>query len=135
MIAGFSLMHGPKSKQLASDEPSDKPSDKPSALGTLISAYSQIAEVFPRFDHLGRIFKDSQVFQHVLAVVYSDILEFHQHAYKFFRRLGKPFLLNASAPLDSKRRRMELLLRFLVGPLQATLQRHPAKPLEAPRSN
>jgi hypothetical protein len=45
----------------------------------------------PRFDRLGRALIDKPDFQQALAVVYSDILEFHKHSYKFFRRSGESF--------------------------------------------
>lgn len=53
---------------------------------TLIDAYSQIAATLPRFDRLADSFRTVPEFQHVLAVFYADILEFHQEAYKFLRR-------------------------------------------------
>jgi hypothetical protein len=42
----------------------------------------------PRFDRLQETFQDHPDFQKVLAMVYSDILEFHTRAYQFFRRRG-----------------------------------------------
>jgi hypothetical protein len=63
--------------------------DHISAFEKLISAYAQIAENLPRFDRLSTALRDSPDFQQVIAVVYSDILEFHRQAYKFFRRTGK----------------------------------------------
>lgn len=44
--------------------------------------------MLPRFDRLGTALQDKPDFQQALAVVYSDILTFHQHAYKLFRRNG-----------------------------------------------
>ena len=52
---------------------------------TLI-AYSDIADVMPRLDKLKAAFGDSADFQQILGLIYSDILEFHQRAYKMFRR-------------------------------------------------
>jgi hypothetical protein len=64
------------------------------AFEKLIAAYGRIAENLPRFDRLSDAFKDSPDFQQVLATVYSDILEFHRKAYKFFKRNGElAFLL------------------------------------------
>ena len=54
----------------------------------LIATYGKIAEVMPRFDKLSAAFKCNSDFQRILAIVYSDILDFHQQAYCFFRRNG-----------------------------------------------
>jgi hypothetical protein len=40
----------------------------------------------PIFNQLHRAFGDNERFQIVLSLVYKDILEFHQAAYRFFRR-------------------------------------------------
>jgi hypothetical protein len=58
------------------------------AFEKLIAAYGRIAENLPRFDLLSDAFKDSPDFQQMLAIVYSDILEFHRKAYKFFKKNG-----------------------------------------------
>ncbi len=42
----------------------------------------------PRLDKLKAAFGDSADFQQVLGLIYSDVLEFHQRAYKMFRRKG-----------------------------------------------
>ena len=60
------------------------------AFEKLIAAYGQIGDCLPRLDRLSDAYKDNHDFQQVLAVVYDDILTFHQNAYKFFRRPGKP---------------------------------------------
>ena len=60
-----------------------------SSFDKLIGAYARIAENLPRFDRLSVTFQGTSDFQQVLAMVYSDILEFHRRAYKFFRRRGK----------------------------------------------
>ncbi|KAF2642645.1 hypothetical protein P280DRAFT_395523 [Massarina eburnea CBS 473.64] len=62
--------------------------DHISAFEKLISAYGRIAENMPRFDQLSHAYRHQPGFQQVLAVVYSDILEFHCQAYKFFNRHG-----------------------------------------------
>ncbi|CAN9386696.1 unnamed protein product [Alternaria alternata] len=62
--------------------------DHISAFEKLLSAYSQIAAMLPRFDRLGAALQDKPDFQQALAVVYSDILTFHEHAYKLFKRNG-----------------------------------------------
>ncbi|RFU24742.1 hypothetical protein B7463_g11594, partial [Scytalidium lignicola] len=63
-------------------------SDFLSSFDKLIGAYVRIAENLPRFDRLSVAFQGTSDFQQVLAMVYSDILEFHRRAYKFFRRRG-----------------------------------------------
>ncbi|KAF8865135.1 hypothetical protein BDZ45DRAFT_474377 [Acephala macrosclerotiorum] len=55
-------------------------------LEALLHAYAEIGAALPRFDKYENIFKDNKEFQSVLAAVYSGILEFHQRAYKFFRK-------------------------------------------------
>ncbi|KAM3064939.1 hypothetical protein ACMFMF_011556 [Clarireedia jacksonii] len=52
----------------------------------LLSAYADIGAALPRFDRYKKAFDDNLEFQHSLATVYSAILDFHQRAYKFFRR-------------------------------------------------
>lgn len=56
----------------------------------LLDAYHQIAQHLPRCDRLGKAFYDREDFQTVLAEIYSDILEFHSHAYAYLRRNGRP---------------------------------------------
>jgi hypothetical protein len=68
-------------------------SDFLSSFDKLIGAYVRIAENLPRFDRLSVTFQGTSDFQQVLAMVYSDILEFHRRAYKFFRRRGKKWTL------------------------------------------
>ncbi len=60
--------------------------DSLGAFEKLIDAYGRIADVMPRWDRLGNALKDDYNVQNVLALVYSDILEFHRRAYKFVRR-------------------------------------------------
>jgi hypothetical protein len=43
----------------------------------------------PHFDRLRSGFCDDENFNVIMAMVYSDILDFHQRAYKFFRRKGR----------------------------------------------
>jgi hypothetical protein len=56
----------------------------------LLDAYAEIGNALPRFDRYATTFKNNPDFQFVLAGIYSAILEFHQRAYKFFQRRGKP---------------------------------------------
>ncbi|ERF69533.1 hypothetical protein EPUS_01862 [Endocarpon pusillum Z07020] len=52
----------------------------------LLDTYRDIANVVPRIDRLRAIFGDSDDFRRSLSLVYVDILDFHQRAYKIFRR-------------------------------------------------
>jgi hypothetical protein len=63
-------------------------SDFTSVIEKLVQAYAQIADCLPRFDRLATAFKDNHDFQQVLVGVYSDVLLFHERAYKLFRRKG-----------------------------------------------
>ncbi|KAL8631318.1 hypothetical protein Q9189_003001 [Teloschistes chrysophthalmus] len=54
----------------------------------LLQAYSDIANVLPRIDKLKSAFGDDADFKQVLGLIYSDILDFHQRAYRMFRRKG-----------------------------------------------
>jgi hypothetical protein len=60
--------------------------DSISAFEKLIEAYGKIADMLPRLDRLGNALVNDHNFQNVLALVYSDIIEFHRRAYKFVRR-------------------------------------------------
>lgn len=42
--------------------------------------------MLPRLDRLGYALADDHNFQNVLALVYSDVIEFHRRAYKFVRK-------------------------------------------------
>ncbi|KAK2802065.1 hypothetical protein FQN51_004975 [Onygenales sp. PD_10] len=85
-------------------------SDHENAIDKLIATYSTIGEVLPRFNRLGTVLRDSD-FQEALAVVYSDILEFHEEAYKFFQKSGwKIFFSTLWARFD---RRFKTILESL----------------------
>jgi len=57
-------------------------------LETILQAYKDIGEALPRIDILRNAFGESSTFQRVLALIYSDLLDFHQQVYKSFRRRG-----------------------------------------------
>jgi hypothetical protein len=63
--------------------------DSLSAFEKLIDAYAKIADMMPSLDRLEHALRDDHNFQNVLALVYSDILEFHRRAYKFVRKKCK----------------------------------------------
>lgn len=58
------------------------------ALEQIMDGYSRIATSLARFAILKTAFATHHGFQESLAAVYDDILQFHQHAYKFVRRSG-----------------------------------------------
>ncbi|OAP57410.1 hypothetical protein AYL99_08148 [Fonsecaea erecta] len=66
------------------------------AFDQLLDAYRQIAQNLPRLGRFGAAFDDHDDFQAVLAEIYSDILEFHSHAYKYLRRGGWKRLFDSS---------------------------------------
>jgi len=52
----------------------------------LLDAYEQIGENIPQFEEYKSLFDRSPYMQRALEWVYSDILEFHRRALKFFQR-------------------------------------------------
>ncbi|KAK2755707.1 hypothetical protein FQN54_005857 [Arachnomyces sp. PD_36] len=85
--------------------------DHEKAIEKLIATYGTIGEVLPRFNRKGRSLNDDPEFQRILAVVYSDILEFHEEAYKFFKKSGwKIFFSTLWAKFD---RRLNPILESL----------------------
>ncbi|KAI4607631.1 hypothetical protein J4E83_009528 [Alternaria metachromatica] len=60
--------------------------DSISAFEKLIDAYGKIGDIVSRLDRLGDALVNDHNFQNVLALVYSDIVEFHRRAYKFVKR-------------------------------------------------
>jgi hypothetical protein len=60
--------------------------DSLGAFEKLIEAYAKIADMMPRLDRLEHALHNDHNFQNVLALVYSDIVEFHRRAYKFVRK-------------------------------------------------
>ena len=65
----------------------------------LVNAYAEIADALPRFDRYQRAFQKNPEFESILAVVYSEILDFHRHVYKFLRRRGE---FELSSPKDTR---------------------------------
>ena len=52
----------------------------------LLKAYADIGEVLPRLDRIKKTFGSTPDLHKLLALIYADIIEFHQRAYKIFRR-------------------------------------------------
>jgi hypothetical protein len=79
----------------------------------LIAAYSKITEVMPRFDRLSEAFKKDQTLHRVMAMAYTDILDFHREAYGFFSQPGK--IVKPCYDCLSNFRRMENFLQHTLG--------------------
>lgn len=91
----------------------------------LLVAYAQIGEALPRFDRYRNVFQQPD-FQHVLALVYADILEFHRRAYKILNRRGMscwPRSFRVSLTLSS----LEFTLSLAMDRFRTALSRHPWK--------
>ena len=52
----------------------------------ILKAYADIGEVLPRLDRIKKTFGSTPDLHKLLALIYADIIEFHQRAYKMFRR-------------------------------------------------
>ncbi len=57
----------------------------------LLQAFRDIATVLPRMEKLKATFGEHESFTEAVALIYSDVLEFFQRAYKFFRCKGWHF--------------------------------------------
>ena len=70
-------------------------------LDMVLDAWEKIAEAMPMLIEYQDIFKEHVSLQEVLVEIFADVLEFHQHAIKFFSgrgmntntRLGRSLLL------------------------------------------
>lgn len=91
--------------------------DHISAFEKLMTAYGQIAAMLPRFDRQGNALQNEPDLQQALAVVYSDILEFHRHSYKFLRKNGKVHETERSSCSILTSARLDVLLQIFVGPI------------------
>ena len=54
------------------------------ALEILLDAYEQIGEQIPLLQQFHALFKENEHMQRVLALMYSDIIDFHQRAVRMF---------------------------------------------------
>ncbi|CZR56608.1 uncharacterized protein PAC_06497 [Phialocephala subalpina] len=118
----------------------------------LLSAYADIGAALPRFDRYQTAFSNNREFQHALAAVYSGILDFHQRAYKFFRRrawhviflsLWKDFRPRFDSIINSLKEQRDLLDKMSVaassgvelrgeGDQEAELRRNQQRHLQPP---
>lgn len=55
----------------------------------LLDAYEQIGEQIPLLQQLQSLFEQSPHMRKVLELIYSDILEFHKRAIRFFSHRGE----------------------------------------------
>ncbi|KAH6689939.1 hypothetical protein BKA61DRAFT_585139 [Leptodontidium sp. MPI-SDFR-AT-0119] len=60
--------------------------EHPSIFDKLLDSFGQMAEAFPCVDRMQGVFANDLDAAVILVMIYSDILEFHQLAYKSFRR-------------------------------------------------
>lgn len=60
-------------------------------MDSILQAFNDIAAVLPRVDRLKATFQEDGRFNEVIGLIYSDIIDFHQRAYKFFRCKGWHF--------------------------------------------
>ncbi len=72
-------------------------------MDNILQAFNDIAIVLPRVDRLKLTFRDDAHFDQAIGLIYGDILEFHQRAYKFFRCKGWHFLFAVNWGLFEKR--------------------------------
>lgn len=56
------------------------------ALEKILQAFSELADALPHLDRLQTLFREDTHVNYALALVYNDITEFIQQAYKIFRR-------------------------------------------------
>jgi len=59
------------------------------AFDTLLDAYQQLAENIPLLEQYHSLFESNPRMASILAVIYEDILEFHQTALRVFKRPSK----------------------------------------------
>ena len=59
------------------------------AFDTLLDAYQQLAENIPLLEQYHSLFQANPRMASVLAIIYEDILEFHQTALRVFKRQSK----------------------------------------------
>jgi hypothetical protein len=64
-------------------------SDCVKAFEVIMKHYTRLSDTLYRFQVLQSTFLGENLFQELLAVFYSDILQFHSLAYKFARRSSK----------------------------------------------
>lgn len=66
------------------------------ALESLFAAFERIGENAPRFRRYAEVFRNSERMQHVIALMYEDILQFYRRAIKIFRRRAWTIIFSLS---------------------------------------
>lgn len=69
--------------------PSQVASTWAESFDTLLDAYEQIGNQIPLLQQFQTLFESNQYMRRVLEMIYSDILEFHKRAIRFFSNRGK----------------------------------------------
>ncbi|KAH7016462.1 uncharacterized protein B0I36DRAFT_337764 [Microdochium trichocladiopsis] len=59
-----------------------------SCLDKMLSAYAKIGQRMPRFARYAGVFPNDSAFQHLLACLFEDIVEFHRKSFELIRRPG-----------------------------------------------
>ncbi|KAM6529652.1 hypothetical protein FALCPG4_007781, partial [Fusarium falciforme] len=73
------------------------------ALDKILSAYASIGHQMPRFSRYAEAFPEDRAFQHLVAFLFEDILEFHRHAYAMIRKPAwKIFFKSAWGRFDQR---------------------------------
>ncbi|KAM5375793.1 hypothetical protein ACJZ2D_005849 [Fusarium nematophilum] len=71
------------------------------ALDKILSAYGSIGLEMPRFSRYAEAFPDDRAFQHLVAFLFEDVMEFHRQAYALVRKSGwKIFFKSAWGGFD-----------------------------------
>jgi len=76
-------------KSIISTKSSQIASAYTEAFDALLDAYQQIGESLPLLSQYQALVQRNPIMRKVLALIYSDILEFHKKALKYFRQRSK----------------------------------------------
>jgi hypothetical protein len=93
----------------------------------LLSAYSRIANILPRFGVSSQTSQPTPRFHLAISNIYADLLEFHLETYRLFRRRGTPSSICLREKLTDLRYRMAKTFRCVLERFWTPIQRHPAK--------
>ncbi|KAJ4327368.1 hypothetical protein N0V84_002139 [Fusarium piperis] len=73
----------------------------------LVAAYGRIGLALPRLSRYGEAFPDDYQFQHLLAYLYTDIIEFHSRAFKWIQKPAQEWRKKSLEEAKSRERRWE----------------------------
>lgn len=88
--------------------------DHTHALDKILSAYGTIGLQMPRFSPYSEVFPEDIAFQHLIAFLFEDIIEFHRRAITMVRKSGTYHRLTVLKMLTDADR-MENILRDCLG--------------------